>query len=75
MSRFIHHSREFGLFCCASTLMAAAWYSGSMITGRYSCCGFAVENPALRSALHCMGVRTPFRSPRYMLSPIPISSP
>ena len=34
-----------------------------------------LEKPAFRSALHCIGVRTPFRSPRKMLSPMPISSP
>ena len=35
----------------------------------------AEENPALRSGVHCIGVRTPSRSPSQMLSPIPISSP
>ena len=33
------------------------------------------EKPALRSPVQCIGVRTPSRSPRKMLSPIPISSP
>ena len=32
--------------------------------GLYKRAGFAVQNPALRSAFHCMGVRTPLRSPR-----------
>jgi len=36
---------------------------------------FALEKPAFRSPDHCIGVRTPFRSPRYTLSPMPISSP
>ena len=34
ISRFIHHKSDDGLFCCASTLTASKWYSGSMITGR-----------------------------------------
>ena len=34
-----------------------------------------LENPALRSGVHCIGVRTPSRSPSQMLSPMPISSP
>ena len=36
--------------------------------GRIRRCGLAREKPALRSALHCIGVRTPLRSPRKMLS-------
>jgi hypothetical protein len=60
--RFIHQSSELGFACWASTFTAP--YSGSLITGRYSCCGLAREKPAFRSALHCIGVRTPFRSPR-----------
>src|SRR6266516_6686681 len=47
----------------------------SMLTGRYSRPGSQVEKPALRSGVHCMGVRTPSRSPSQMLSPMPISSP
>ena len=34
-----------------------------------------VENPALGLGSHCIGVRTPFRSPRKGSSPMPISSP
>ena len=37
---------------------------GSMMTGEYSFWGLAWEKPAFRSGLHCIGVRTPFRSPR-----------
>ena len=50
--------------CCASTFTASYPKTGSMITGLYSLAGKAREKPALRSAFHCMGVRTPFRSPR-----------
>ena len=75
MMRFIHHSREEELFCCISTLTVAGWYSGSLMRGRYRECGWALEKPALRSRFHCMGVRTPSRSPRCTLSPMPISSP
>ena len=35
----------------------------------------AREKLPLRSGDHCIGVRTPSRSPRWMLSPMPISSP
>ena len=49
---------------CASTLTASYPKTGSMITGLDSRAGFARENPPLRSALHCIGVRTPWRSPR-----------
>ena len=35
-----------------------------MITGLYNLAGKVREKPALRSAFHCMGVRTPLRSPR-----------
>ena len=58
MMRRIHHSSELGFCCWASTLTVSKWYSGSMITGRKSRWGFTVENPALRSGLHCIGVRT-----------------
>ena len=62
-----------GLFTAPSSAQPIT-ISGMMI-GRYSRCGFERENPALRSELHCMGVRTPLRSPRKMLSPMPTSSP
>jgi len=62
--RFIHQRSEVGLPCCVSTLMNSKWYSGSMLMGRKSCCGFAAEKPAFRPPLHCMGILTPFRSPR-----------
>ena len=46
-----------------------------MMIGRYIRPGSQVEKPALRSGVHCMGLRTESRSPSQMLSPIPISSP
>jgi hypothetical protein len=64
INRRIHHRSEFGLFDWVSTFTASGWYSGSDTIGRYRRCGLARENPALRSADHCMGVRTPLRSPR-----------
>ena len=42
-----------------------------MIGGSTSCSGSAREKPPLRSDDHCIGVRTPSRSPRWMLSPMP----
>src|SRR5580698_8312603 len=45
---------------------------GSMTGGRYSRCGSQLEKPPLRSGVHCIGVRTPSRSPSQMLSPMPI---
>ena len=39
--RRIHHSRDDGLFCCASTLTAEGWCSGSATRGRYRRWGFA----------------------------------
>ena len=50
-------------------------HTGSAITGLYRRAASAREKPALRSPFHCMGVRTPLRSPRKKLSPMPISSP
>ena len=46
-----------------------------MMTGKYIRAGSAREKPALRSGVHCIGVRTESRSPSQMLSPMPISSP
>jgi hypothetical protein len=46
-----------------------------MIGGRYRLAGSAREKPPFLSNDHCIGVRTPSRSPRNTLSPMPISSP
>jgi len=43
--------------------------------GKTRSAGGQREKPPLRSGDHCIGVRTPSRSPRWMLSPMPISSP
>ncbi len=59
----------------ASTLVTWYPWTGSMMTGRFSLPGSHEEKPALRSGVHCIGVRTPSRSPSQMLSPMPISSP
>src|SRR5690606_25644735 len=61
---FIHHNNDEVLCDCSSTLTDSKWNWGSKIKGRYSICGLAVEKPALRPECHCMGVRTPSRSPR-----------
>ncbi len=71
----VQFSSEVELSRCASTLTAWYPYTGSWLAGRYSRPGLAVEKPALRSGVHCIGVRTPSRSPSQMLSPMPISSP
>ena len=42
----------------------AALIGGSTISGEKRAAVSASLNPAFRSALHCMGVRTPLRSPR-----------
>ena len=56
-----------------SFLTSRRW--DSTITGLNRRAASAREKPAFRSLDHCIGVRTPRRSPRYTLSPMPISSP
>src|SRR4029078_9934674 len=61
ISRRIHCSGDEGLRLCASTLTDWKPYTASMIGGRYSDWGSARENPAVRSGLHCICVRTASR--------------
>src|SRR5450756_93468 len=65
-------SSEVGWASCASTLIVVKWCTSDWTTGRYSWPGSEVEKPALRSGVHCIGVRTESRSGSQMLSPIPI---
>src|SRR5215216_7164630 len=64
MNRRSQRSSDVGVRSCASTLTAWNPYTGSISGGAYSCAKSAREKPPLRSPVHCIGVRTPSRSPR-----------
>src|SRR5437764_13442482 len=55
MTRRVHQRSDERFFCWFSTLIASKRYSGSMVIGRSSCCGFALEHPALLPELHGIG--------------------
>src|SRR4029077_17018654 len=60
----IHESREWSVRFCDRTLTAGYPQTGFSISGEYKLSGSAEENPPFQPPLHCMGVRTPLRSPR-----------
>ena len=65
ISRFVQFRSECGFSCCDSTLtrfivirrIDVDWEVEALRIG-------TSRSPALRSGLHCIGVRTPLRSPR-----------
>src|SRR5260370_24331640 len=61
--RLVQLSSELGSRDCASTLVDWYPYTASMMGGRYKRWGSARAHPALRSGLHCIGVRAPSGSP------------
>ena len=71
--KLAEHANQFGVALRDHSVIGRRIFELCVITVCRA--GSAREKRALRSLVHCIGVRAPFLLPREKLSPTPISSP